>query len=92
MTGRRAFLEWLGAAPVAALTPRLALTALAGAAAPARAARAVDKGRGHVRLQDERLSLQFDERLRSRIVRLGGARAIELTGFDAGEQLILAGG
>ncbi|OWQ87551.1 hypothetical protein CDN99_18310 [Roseateles aquatilis] len=88
MTARRAFLQWLGAAPVATMTPRLALAVTAGAAASARAA---DVGRGHVRLQDERLSLQFDGQMRSRLVRLGGARPLTLTGFDAGEQLIVAG-
>lgn len=89
MTARRAFLQWLGAAPVATMTPRIALAATAGAAASARAA---DPGRGHVRLQDERISLQFDDRMRSRLVRLGGPRPLTLTDFDAGEQLVLAGG
>ncbi|MBO9689120.1 MAG: alpha-galactosidase [Mitsuaria chitosanitabida] len=87
MTARRAFLQWLGAAPVATMTPRIALAATAGAAASARAA---DLGRGHVRLQDERISLQFDERMRSRVVRVDGARPQALTGFDAGEQLVIA--
>lgn len=69
MTARRAFLQWLGAAPLQAAT----------------------HGRGHVRLQDERLSLQFDEQTRSRIVRLGGPHPQALTGFGAGEQLRVAG-
>ncbi|UXH77580.1 alpha-galactosidase [Roseateles amylovorans] len=89
MTARRAFLQWLGAAPVAGLAPRLALTASAGAAASARAA---DVGRGHVRLQDDQLSVQFDDQMRSRLVRLGGPRPQPLTDFDAGEQLLLAQG
>lgn len=90
MTARRAFLQWLGATPVATITPKLAMAAAVASPGAAVAARAADLGRGHVRLQDERLSLQFDERLRSRIVRLGGARPLALTGFDAGEQLIVA--
>lgn len=89
MTARRAFLQWLGAAPVATMTPRIALAATAGAAASARAA---DLGRGHVRLQDDRLSLQFDDRMRSRLVRIDGPRPQALTDFDSSEQLILAGG
>ena len=51
MTGRRAFLQWLGAAPVATITPKLALAAT---------------------------------------VASGGARPLALTGFDAGEQLVIA--
>ncbi|MBB3282812.1 alpha-galactosidase [Mitsuaria sp. BK037] len=89
MTGRRAFLQWLGAAPVATVAPRVAFAATAGAAASARAA---DLGRGHVRLQDERLSLHFDDRMRSRLVRLGGPRPLALTGFDAGESIVIVDG
>lgn len=89
MSARRAFLQWLGAAPVATLmTPRLLQAATTGAAASARAA---DVGRGHVRLQDGYLSLQFDAQMRSRLVRLSGPRPQALSDFDAGEQLIVGG-
>ncbi|MET0209953.1 MAG: alpha-galactosidase [Burkholderiaceae bacterium] len=77
MTARRAFLQWLGATPLVTMAPGLQ-------AAPA-------AGKGHVRLQDDRLSLQFDDQMRSRIVHLGGPRAQTLTGFDASEQVIVNG-
>jgi alpha-galactosidase len=74
MTARRAFLRWLGAAPLAAQLP------LAQA-----------QGRGHVRVQDEALSLQFDDQLRCRVVSLLGAQALALTGFDASEHVVVKG-
>ena len=72
MTARRAFLKWLGAVPAAT-------TLLAG---PSRAA-LVDSGRGHVRLEDARIGLHFDDALRCRIVGKAGARTQALTRFDA---------
>ena len=59
MTARRAFLQWLGTAPLATQLP------LAQAA----------EGRGHVRVQDAAVSLQFDEQMRCRIVSLLGKAA-----------------
>ncbi|MBI3350252.1 MAG: alpha-galactosidase, partial [Burkholderiales bacterium] len=75
MTARRAFLQWLGAAPLATQLPL------------ARAA----EGQGHVRVQDAALSLQFDDQMRCRIVSLAGRQPIMLTGFDASEHLVVAG-
>lgn len=94
MTARRAFLQWLGAAPVAATVPTWARSADSSAGGPvsAQAVRREAIGRGHVRLQDDRVSIQFDEQMRSRLVRLGGPRPLLLTGFDAGETLLLDGG
>ena len=63
MTARRAFLQWLGAAPLAAQIPF------------ARAA----EGRGHVRVQDAVVSLQFDDQMRCRIVSLAGRQPLALT-------------
>ncbi len=74
MTARRAFLQWLGAAPLATQLP------LAQA-----------QGRGHVRVQDAALSLQFDAQMRCRIVSLLGRQPVELTGFDASEHLVVQG-
>ena len=74
MTARRAFLQWLGAAPLATQLP------LAQA-----------QGRGHVRVQDTAVSLQFDDQLRCRIVSLLGRQPVELTGFDASEQVVVNG-
>ena len=71
MTARRAFLKWLGAAPAATLLPAASRAAL------------VDSGRGHVRVEDERLGLHFDDALRCRIVARSGARTQALTRFDA---------
>jgi alpha-galactosidase len=75
MTARRAFLQWLGAAPLAAQIP------LAHAA----------EGRGHVRVQDGAVSLQFDEQMRCRVVSLLGRQPLTLTGFDASEHLVVNG-
>jgi alpha-galactosidase len=72
MTARRAFLKWLGAVPVLP-------AALPGASRAA----AKDAGRGHVRLEDDRIGLQFDDAMRCRVVRKGGARMQALTRFDA---------
>ena len=72
MTARRAFLKWLGAVPAAA-------TLLPGASRAA----LVDSGRGHVRLEDERIGLHFDDALRCRIVAKVGTRTQALTRFDA---------
>lgn len=74
MTARRAFLQWLGAAPLAAQLPL---------------ARA--EGKGHVRVQDGALSLQFDDQMRCRVVSLAGKQPVELTGFDASEHLVVKG-
>ncbi|HEY1129470.1 MAG TPA: alpha-galactosidase [Roseateles sp.] len=74
MTARRAFLQWLGAAPLATQLP------LAQA-----------QGRGHVRVQDAALSLQFDEQMRCRVVSLLGRQPVELTSFDASEHLVVQG-
>lgn len=74
MTARRAFLQWLGAAPLATQLP------LAQA-----------EGRGHVRVQDDALSLQFDDQMRCRVVSLVGKQPVELTGFDASEHLVVKG-
>ena len=57
MTARRAFLQWLGATPLVTQLP------LAQAA----------EGKGHVRVQDACVSLQFDDQLRCRIVSLLGS-------------------
>ena len=78
MTARRAFLRWLGAAPLAAQLP---LTA----------AHAQAVGRGHVRLQDGALSVQFDDQLRCRLVSLLGPQPVALTGFDASEHVVVNG-
>ncbi|GGY30829.1 alpha-galactosidase [Pseudoduganella albidiflava] len=75
MTARRAFLQWLGAAPLATQIPF------------ARAA----EGKGHVRVQDAAVSLQFDERMRCRIVSLAGRQPLALTGFDTSEHLVAGG-
>lgn len=75
MTVRRAFLQWLGAAPLATQLPR------------AQAA----EGRGHVRVQDSAVSLQFDDQMRCRLVSLAGARPVALTGFDASEHVVVKG-
>lgn len=75
MTARRAFLQWLGAAPLATQLP------LAHAA----------EGKGHVRLQDASVSLQFDDQMRCRIVSLLGKQPVMLTGFDASEHLVVNG-
>ncbi|WP_082532458.1 alpha-galactosidase [Pelomonas sp. Root1237] len=74
MTARRAFLQWLGAAPLATQLP------LAQA-----------EGKGHVRVQDGALSLQFDEQMRCRVVSLLGKQPAALTGFDASEHLVVKG-
>ncbi|MGQ3053720.1 MAG: alpha-galactosidase [Roseateles sp.] len=75
MTARRAFLQWLGAAPLATQLP------LAQAAA----------GKGHVRVQDAAVSLQFDDQMRCRVVSLLGKQPVTLTGFDASEHLVVNG-
>jgi len=95
MTARRAFLQWLGAAPVVATAPQWARAAGASPSGGARGDARGDAnaaGRGHVRLQDDRLSIQFDSQMRSRLVRLGGPRPLALTGFDAAETLVPAAG
>jgi alpha-galactosidase len=74
MTARRAFLQWLGAAPLATQLP------LAQA-----------QGRGHVRVRDSALALQFDEQLRCRVVSLLGRQPVTLTGFDASEHVVVRG-
>ncbi|MDR7272445.1 alpha-galactosidase [Pelomonas saccharophila] len=74
MTARRAFLQWLGAAPLVTQLP------LAQA-----------EGKGHVRVQDAALSLQFDDQMRCRVVSMLGKQPVELTGFDASEHLIVKG-
>jgi len=72
MTARRAFLKWLGAVPAAAtLLPATGRAAL------------VDSGRGHVRVEDERIGLHFDDAMRCRIVGKSGPRTQALTRFDA---------
>ncbi|MDZ4360379.1 MAG: alpha-galactosidase, partial [Variovorax sp.] len=75
MTARRAFLQWLGAAPLATQIP------FAHAA----------EGKGHVRVQDAVVSLQFDEQMRCRIVSLAGKQPVALTGFDTSEHLVVNG-
>lgn len=75
MTARRAFLQWLGATPLVTQLP------LAQAA----------EGKGHVRVQDASVSLQFDDQLRCRIVSLLGRQPVALTAFDASEHLIVNG-
>lgn len=75
MTARRAFLQWLGAAPLATQLP------LAQAA----------EGRGHVRVQDSAVALQFDDQMRCRLVSLAGPRPVTLTGFDASEHVVVKG-
>ena len=74
MTARRAFLQWLAAAPLATQLPS-----------------ALAQGRGHVRVQDAALSLQFDQQLRCRVVSLMGRQPLPLTGFDASEHLVVKG-
>ncbi|MBB3222626.1 alpha-galactosidase [Pseudoduganella umbonata] len=75
MTARRAFLQWLGAAPLATQIPS------------ARAA----EGKGQVRVQDAAVSLQFDEQMRCRIVSLAGRQPVALTGYDTSEHLVVGG-
>ncbi|MFO1337183.1 MAG: glycoside hydrolase family 36 protein [Burkholderiaceae bacterium] len=77
---RRAFMQWLGSAALvpAALQP-----------APARAGNAPAVGRGHVRIEDAALSLQFDTQMRCRLVDRRGGRAKALTDFDASEHLLV---
>jgi len=75
MTARRAFLQWLGAAPLATQLP------FAHAA----------EGKGHVRVQDAAVSLQFDQQMRCRVVSLAGKQPIALTGFDNSEHLVVKG-
>ncbi len=82
MTARRAFLQWLGAAPLA--------TQLPSAHAQSRADTQA-RGRGQVRVQDARVSLQFDDQMRCRVVSLAGPRPLPLTGFDASEHLVVGG-
>ena len=76
MTARRAFLQWLGAAPLATQLPLAAHAA---------------EGKGHVRVQDASVSLQFDDQMRCRIVSLLGRQPVSLTGFDASEHLVVGG-
>lgn len=76
MTARRAFLQWLGAAPLATQLPLSAHAA---------------EGKGHVRVQDAAVSLQFDEQMRCRVVSLLGKQPVTLTGFDASEHLVVNG-
>jgi alpha-galactosidase len=72
MTARRAFLKWLGAVPAATtLLPSASRAAL------------VDSGRGHVRVEDERIGLHFDDDMRCRVVGKSGLRLQALTRFDA---------
>jgi alpha-galactosidase len=78
VTARRAFLQWLGAAPLASVATRAQAF---GAAS----------GRGHVRVQDAVLSLQFDGHMRCRLVSLLGPQALALTDFDASEHVIVQG-
>lgn len=78
MTARRAFLQWLGAVPLATQIP------LAHAQAQA-------TGKGHVRVQDAAVSLQFDEQMRCRVVSLLAKQPVMLTGFDASEHLVVNG-
>ncbi len=75
MTARRAFLQWLGAAPLAAQLPL---------------AQAAD-GKGHVRVQDSAVALQFDQQMRCRVVSLAGKQPVLLTGFDVSEHLVVKG-
>lgn len=78
MTARRAFLGWLSAAT---------LTPLPGRAS---ASQGAARGRGRVRIEDARLSVQFDERMHCRLVELRDGRAHPLTGFDTSEHVVLA--
>ncbi|HEV8689499.1 MAG TPA: glycoside hydrolase family 36 protein [Ideonella sp.] len=73
---RRALLKWLGGATLL----------------PAATRAAPDAGRGHVRIEDSVLSLQFDAQMRCRLTdrRRGAARA--LTRFDDSETLLGANG
>jgi len=74
---RRAFFQWLGASALCA---------------PAVVSSAPASGRGHVRIADAAISLQFDEWMRCRVVHLAGPRPVALTDFDASETLTLANG
>jgi alpha-galactosidase len=78
-SARRAFLQWLGSTALlpAALQP-----------APARAASGAALGRGHVRIEDAALSLQFDAQMRCRLVDRRRSSARALTGFDTSEILL----
>ena len=80
MTARRVFLKWLAAAP-AATTLLPASSRAAG----------VDPGRGHVRVEDDRIGLHFDDDMRCRIVHKHGPRTQALTRFDASAALALKG-
>ena len=80
MTARRAFLKWLGAVPAAT-------TLLPGTSRAA----FVDSGRGHVRVEDDRIGLHFDDAMRCRIVHKRGTRTQALTRFDASAVLALKG-
>ena len=80
MTARRAFLKWLAAAPAAAsLLPATSRASL------------VDSGRGHVRVEDDRIGLHFDAAMRCRVVHKRGTRTQALTRFDASAALALKG-
>src|ERR1700712_4772221 len=72
MTARRAFLKWLGAVPAAT-------TLLPSASRAA----SVHSGRGHVRVENDRIGLHFDDDMRCRIVGKSGLRLQALTRFDA---------
>jgi len=82
---RRAFLQWLGGT---ALSPLSLSTLSALTARPAGAATNEPSGKGHVRVADGRISLQFDAQMRCRIVSLRPGRALALTGFDTSETLL----
>ena len=80
MTARRAFLKWLAAVPaIPAVLPAASHAAL------------VDSGRGHVRIEDERIGLQFDDAMRCRVVRRNGPRTQALTRFDASAWVAVKG-
>lgn len=78
MTARRAFLQWLS------------LSTLAPLGARARATEFAVSGRGQVRIHDDRVSLQFDDQMRCRVVSLRSARAQPLSHFDASEHVVIA--
>lgn len=84
MTARRALLQWLAAAPLAGRLANTQASAQGARQAPA-------DGRGHVRVQDAAVSLQFDGQMRCRVVALLGRQPVALTGFDASEHVVVKG-
>lgn len=90
MTARRALLQWLAASPLATRLPDAFASSTTGSLGSSQDTAkdgGKDAGKGHVRVQDGMLSLQFDAHMRCRLVSLMGARPQALTNFDSSEWL-----